>query len=76
MLEYENMMDLMQFLQIKNCPHKHSCDNMGWFMAEIMHDIIKASTIEAMNALNHIFISCDELQMLIIKASCFYTHMS
>jgi hypothetical protein len=37
---------------------------------------MKASIIEAMNALNYIFISCDELQMLIIKASCFYTHMS
>jgi hypothetical protein len=66
MLEYENM---------KNYPHKHKCDNVGWSMAEIMHDIVKASTIETMNALNYIIISCDELQVLIIKVGHFYTHM-
>jgi hypothetical protein len=63
MLEYENMKGLMQFLQMRNYPHKHLCDNMGWSMAEIMHDIVKASTIDAMNALNYIIISCDELQV-------------
>jgi hypothetical protein len=30
-------------------------------MAEIMHNIIKATTVKAMNVANYIFICCDEV---------------
>ncbi len=60
MLEYENMKGLLKFLQMKNYPHKHQCDNIDQSMAEIMHDIFKATIMEVMNATNYISIFCDE----------------
>ncbi len=43
MLEYENMKGLLQFIQMRNYPHKHSCDNINWSTTEITHDIVNAT---------------------------------
>jgi len=43
MLEYENMKGLLQFIQMRNYPHKHSCDNINWSTIEITHDIVNAT---------------------------------
>jgi hypothetical protein len=61
MLEYESMKGFLQFLQVKNCPQKHWCDNTGWSMAEIVHNVVKAATADAVKAANFISISCDEV---------------
>jgi hypothetical protein len=54
MFAYESMKGLLHFLQVKKFLQKHWCDNVGWSMAEIMHDIVKVITTKVMEITNYI----------------------
>jgi hypothetical protein len=53
MLEYENMKGLLQVIQMRNYPHKHSWDNISWSMTEITHDIINATIAKVVKRYIH-----------------------
>jgi len=53
MFEYENMKGLLQFIQMRNYPHKHSCDNISWSTTEITHDIANATIAKVVKGYIH-----------------------
>jgi hypothetical protein len=62
MMNFENMMFLLDLLNIKHNPKNHWCvDNVSWGMVEALHTIFMQATKLALDKANAFVLFCDEV---------------
>ncbi len=60
-VDYEDMKSLFKQLQVKNYPHKHWSNSLGWIMAKHVHNVMLDTMWWPMAKVKFLSISCEEI---------------
>jgi hypothetical protein len=61
MTDYAGMKDLVEYLQVPNCPRKHWAQATGWGIAECLHEVVLERTRDVISGARFVSVSCDEV---------------
>jgi hypothetical protein len=61
MTDYSGMKDLVEFLEVPNCPRKHWGQSTGWGIAECLHEVVLERTQDVISSARFVSVSCDEV---------------
>ncbi len=59
--DYESFKDLLYFFKVKNMPKKHLSDNLGWEVAENIHDVVLEHTKKVIKESPFLVLFVDEI---------------